>query len=119
MSEPELPLYAKVVIVYAIVATLSIIYLRSLSPNVEIVHKNTNSSIPITEDSNTACVNGVCTITATGPIIGKPLQQLSTTSEGIPNNAQVATVTSTVSATPSFLQRITSIFSSTNTVNVK
>ena len=97
MSEPELPLYAKVVIVYAIVATLYIIYLRSLSPNVEIIHKNTNSSIPITDTSQT----------------------ITTTSEGIPNNAQVATVTSTVSATPSFLQRITSIFSSTNTVNVK
>ena len=100
MSEPELPLYAKVVIVYAIVATLYIIYLRSLPPNVEIIHKNTNSSIPIAVDSNT-------------------MQTITTTSEEIPKDAQLATITSSVSATPSFLQRITSIFSSTNTVNVK
>lgn len=99
--EPELPLYAKVIIIYAIVATLYIIYLRSLPPNVEVINKNTNPSVPIAVDSNR--IASVTTIT----------------SGGLPNATQPLATTSTMSQSPSFIERITSFFSSTNTVNVK
>ena len=83
IPEQELPLYAKAIIVYAIVATIYIYYLRNMPP----------------------------TVTET------PLCVLSSSVK--PTTVQqVSTTTTTTAESPSFIEKITSFFSSRTSTNV-
>ena len=83
IPEQELPIYAKAIIVYAIVATIYIYYLRNMPPNVVETHIGCSSS----------------------SVQPTTVQQVSTT-------------TTTTTGSPSFIEKITSFFSSRTSTNV-
>ena len=95
IPEQELPLYAKAIIVYAIVATIYIYYLITMPPNVVETH--------------IGCSSGLVQPTT--------LQTTSQTTSQ-PTTLQISTNTTSTSESPSIIERITSFFSSKTSTNI-
>ena len=109
IPEQELPLYAKAIIVYAIVATIYIYYLRTMPPNVVETHIGCSSGLvqPTTLQTTSQSTTLQTTSQPT---------TLQTTSQ--PTTLQISTNTTSTSESPSIIERITSFFSSKTSTNI-